>query len=407
LAASAQDEDGIFGGWIRFHLGDSYGGGNPSISAGSVTLSKELADDINAGTVTEDKTLPVSGKNLGNTLGIWGYAWWKPLDILKVQFGANPDGHYGDDGGIVGWGFYKSASTFVVQESWKYGAAFPGGDSRQGAYLYLTPIEPLAINFSVPLINEHGGVVKDVYKKFNAMVNYQLPIGNVSVQYSGALNNLEGTSGVGGSFSANAPKLAAHFGLRAIENFDIDLGIGYPLPVKDDEISGTAIIDPRTGVADPKNPINITVSDNVSVGLGLNFTSGQLGIKARMLGQFGGNTKAVDTKGAAPILKGKAKDKDGKIIDKDVDTTKRDTVFVADLLPSFAINDSVSAFLSTGLSMTTPQVGDTTVGWHINPYVNVKGHFWAGVRIESDGVRDKDNKTTVNWSIPLGLGFGF
>jgi hypothetical protein len=115
----------------------------------------------------------------------------------------------------------------------------------------------------------------------------------------------------------------------------------------------------------------------------------------------------VDTKGGAAILKGKTKDKDGKIIDAWVDTLKSDTGFVADLLPSFAINDSVTAFLSTGLSMTTPEVGDTTVGWHINPYVNVKGHFYAGVRIDSDGVKDTDNKTTVNWSIPLGLAFGF
>jgi hypothetical protein len=347
LSASGQNEDGNFGGDVRF----------------------ETVWDGDGGT-------------WGGTAKGWGWVWWKPLDILKVQFGQNPDGHFGLDGNTR-WQFYKVAGDVdVATENWIFSEAFYGGYNGNGLYLTLTPIEPLEINLAVPVSANWGGKAEDVYKKTNAQVTYNIGgIGKVGVSYAGALNKL--TWDDEGNLGADASKLWGYFGLSAIENLAIDLGVGYYLPVTEETPAGSKI--------------NTTCSKNVALGLGVNFETGALGIKARVQGQFGGNVKV------------------------DKDSTPLPTVVTADLLPSFAINDKISALLDTGLNMTKPDGGDAVVGWHIMPYVTVKANFWApnfyaGFRFESDGVKkarnaagklveDPTGNTIVTWSVPIGIYF--
>jgi hypothetical protein len=353
LSASAENEDGNFGGWFRY---EAFTGIYPEIQNWS-------------GKPWEDDPL--------NMIRAHGLVWWKPLDILKVQFGANPDGHWGMDG-VTRWAFYQNANEVVAKESYSE-MAFTGGFGRTGLFLELTPIEPLAINVAIPFIADMGERAVDVYKKLFGQVSYQIgDIGKVGVSYQGELHRFE-TSGA----DPAASKLYAYFGLTAIENLGIDLGVRYYLPIK----SGVAY---DANGDDYDIGWTVTRSKPVGLGLGVNFTTGQLGIKARVRGEFAGTTVNRNNDNA---------------------TEKDDAVFVADLLPSFAINDKVSAYLDTGLMMTKREEFDAKVGWHIMPYVSVKavGEFYAGLRFESEG-KDIGNNTpdaVVQWSVPLGMIFSF
>jgi len=330
VSASGQNEEGTFGAWFRF---ETYG------------FHKEVQPWDSGLTYLE------------------GYAWWKPVDQIKLTLGRNGDGWLGKDG-VTGWGFYQVAGdTDVVHEGWKFtdngGVSFYGGwgsGGNGGALLEVTPFEPLTVSFAIPFAD--GDEAKNVYRKLHAQAVYNLgSIGEVALTYRGGLN----------VDAATASKLWAYFGIKAIDNLGIDLGVGYSIPVKDD--AGNTY----------KNP--------VALGLGVNFGAGALGIKARVQGQFAGSDTVV---GGSPI--------------------KRNTVVDADLMPFFAITDIVTAHLSTGLQLDKPDGGDATVNWHIEPYVTVKSSWWApnfyaGFRFQgtNPGVGD----SSVAWSIPLGIVVAF
>jgi len=328
ISASGENEDGNFGGYLRY---DASYSGSPNA---------------------------------------WGYVWWKPHDIFKLTLGNNNDGFLDGVDGVTRWAYYQIAGDVgVASEDWSstgFGQSFFPGDNRPGAFMTLTPLEPLAISVAIPFIAENSGEAKDVYKKLVGQVTYNLgSIGKLALTYKGDLNK-DGDDG---------SKLWAYFGLSAIENLGIDLGVGYTLPVN---IRGTD--DVKTG--------NI-YSAPVALGLGVHFITGALGIKARVQALVAGNYKPSSG-----------------------DAIKDDTFIKAGLMPYFAVTDKVTAYLSTGLDMTNPDVGDTTVGWHIEPYVSVKANAWApnfyaGIKFDSDGVKDAAGKTTVNWSIPVGIWVGF
>jgi hypothetical protein len=376
VAASGQNDEGTFGAWSRFEV---YGfGGNP---------------------------------------GLAGYAWWQPHDIFRLTIGTNPDGFFGADG-VARWNFYQVAGDAgIAVQDWSddgTSASFYGGFGGNGAILTLTPIEPLAINVAIPFIDAEGEA-KNVYKQLVGQVAYNLgSVGKVALTYRGNLNdtgNVTVTGTLDGDdefvpgaaaykLGANGSKLFAFFGITAIENLEIDLGLGYTMPVTVKKVNVTQTVDGKKvgdETVERENVIGYDKKDDiiykapVAVGLGVNFTTGALGIKARFQGQFGESLSGV----GGMVTKGTLK-------------------FLADLMPSFAVTDKVSAYLDTGLVMSKDQqevakvVNEAVVGWHIMPYVTVKASWWApnfyaGFRIDSDGGKDP----VVNWSVPIGVVFAF
>jgi len=363
--AGGQNDEGTFGGWFRF---ETYGPGNPNFH---------------------------------------GNAWWKPIDQFKLMLGVNPDGDYSRDG-VARWGFYQvGGDADVVKENWKFGASFYEGWSQNGALLTLTPVENLLIFMGIPFSS--GGEAADVFAKLHAQVAYDISgIGNFALTYTGGLGHKDAVAGTpgsssgydwidhdnnpatppqwgpvpggitGGSGEVNDPgKLFVYFGLSAIENLGVDIGLGYTLPYTQED--------------------KTTVNTPFALGLGLKFDAGAFGVKARLQGELGGSKK-YDS-GAE---------------------WKDPTVIVFDILPYYAINDSLTALLSAGLEITSH--GDnnygpagkpeTVTGWHVEPYVTVKSSWWApnfyaGLRIESDGIKGADDKTVTKWSVPIGVVFAF
>jgi hypothetical protein len=360
--AGGQNEAGTFGGWFRF---ETYGPGNPDFH---------------------------------------GNAWWKPIDQFKLMLGVNPDGDYGRDG-VTRWGFYQvGGDSDVIHENWAFGESFYAGWNKNGALLTITPIENLLIFLGIPFSS--GGEAADMFAKLHAQVAYDISgIGNFAITYTGGLGHKDKvaptgsdtkygwipgatesdpptwgliTTPKGGSAEVNDPgKIYAYFGLSAIENLGIDIGLGYTLPYTRED--------------------KTTVNTPIAVGLGVKFDSGAFGVKARIQGQLGGSKKP------------------------DSGTEWKDpTVIDFDILPYYAVTDTVTALLSAGLHMSAPGDNDygtagkpdAVTGWHVEPYLTVKSSWWApnfyaGFRLESDGVKGADDKSVVNWSVPIGVVFSF
>jgi hypothetical protein len=105
--------------------------------------------------------------------------------------------------------------------------------------------------------------------------------------------------------------------------------------------------------------------------------------------------------------------------------------FAVDILPKYAVTDTLTAYLNGGLKFTgetktkqTPNDttnGTTKVEWYVNPYVEVAaagGAFYAGVRLEGASYENKAAADGHNplgkwkasgfkWSIPVGVAYSF
>jgi len=328
----------------------------------------------------------------------WGsdafaFAWWKPIQYVRLQFGHNPYGDI-DCKQIVDWGFHASDAPDVGMHN-PYGTGdnslgaatgFYGGFSNFGSLLSLYPVDGLTVNFAVPFSD---GKAEDVYKYFHAQIKYDLNnIGSAAISYTGGKNELAYTGSQTAPFDLSKlevdhSKLFASFYLTAINNMEVNFGFAFPLPVKDDDLK-------------------MTYQDPLEVGLGFSFNANDaLNIKARLATTFAGNIKPDNG-----------------------DALNKPFQLGFNIMPSYDLN-IVKAFFKAGIMFTgeseaynaqgkPEKVKDSSAfGWHINPYLTKSvgpGTFYAGFVLESDGIKGSSNdgdKSAVQWSIPLAIVFGF
>ena len=337
LDGSGENDDGTFGGYIRAE----------AASAASLEVNDKY-----------DPSDPDSGEPFdfsGGGGGFSGYAWWKPIDQLKIWIGSNGgDGFFGKEG-YTGWMFYQTvADTGVVKPGNTWGGgyspwpytfrhAFYGGglDGQNAFYATISPAEIVDINLEVPFFN--GGEVGDVFKALIGQVSLNFDFGNIALTYAG--DSSDATNG----------NVYIYFNLSAVDKLSLDVGVGLTIP------------GDREG-------------DPIFAGLGAKYDiTDAFGLKARVLGGFGGDNKEVGV--------------------------------VFDVLPYFAINDSITAFLSGGVTVKSPDGGDAVVGFHVNPYVQI-GQEWgpkfvAGFQLWSEGDKDADDKAIVKWGVPVAINVSF
>jgi len=410
IGASGGTEDGTVGGWLRYELG---GGGA-------------------------------------------GFVYWKPSDLFKLQIGQNPDGEFGLDG-VARWGFYQIAGDVgVASEGWAFGDSFFGGYGGAGVILTSAPAEGIAINIGIPLVGTTYGAEnkagtefnfgKDYayqnYKRFTLQVKYDIAgLGTAGITYQNSdfVHDLvrdasgkpvEKDVGIPSSTKGGPslllpnndnPNLWVYFGLSSIENLGIDVGIGYKFA--DDYIDDTT----KNAKGEVVDKYTYTTNNPLAVGLGVNFNAGALGVKARIQGKFGGS---YETKFEHTSQGG-----------SDKSETKTYTFsdgygLIIDVQPSFALNDKLTAYVSTGIAFTTgdeyvdmeesTKKGEVViaantrslVNWHVNPYVVItpsywSGAFFAGIRLDSpsgyfwDGEKGDVRNRIVNFSIPIGIAVSF
>jgi len=151
----------------------------------------------------------------------------------------------------------------------------------------------------------------------------------------------------------NQPTIYGYFG-GSFGDLSLDVGLGFKFPSEDGY----------------SNPINI--------GVGVKYALETLGVKFRTVASLAGDNKSTD--------------------------------ILAEVMPYFVLGDNLTAFVGVGLAMGMPDVGDTVVGWHFNPYLQV-GEEWgakflAGIKVWSDG-KDTGDGAIVNWAVPVALNLSF
>jgi hypothetical protein len=345
IDGSGEAGDGTFGGYIRFEPANW-----------GIDPEKLFAVGAEEGEEGEEPGPGEIEKAFSFGSGVSGNVWWKPIDQFKLLIGGNGgDGFIGKEG-VTGWSFQQTVyDTGVAAASgniWGggYGATtyrsvfFEQGDGQHDVYLFITPADIVSINVILPFISKAGQETGDVFKQTIGQLDFHLDFGNIALTYVG--NLMKGN---------DQPKFFLYYG-GSFGDLSLDVGLSYQLAHSSE--------DGGDGAAQP-----------IGIGLGLKYTMDSFGVKFRTAANVAGDVKA--------------------------------TKILAEVLPYFGLGDNLTAFVSAGLSMNMPDGQDTVIGWHFNPYLQV-GEEWgakflAGVKVWSDGSKDADDKTTINWAVPVAL----
>ena len=276
----------------------------------------------------------------------FGNVWWKPLDQFKLILGSNGgDGFYGKEG-VTGWMFYQTAcDTGVTNPNNTWGGSLYG----------------IGVQTRDAFYGGDGGfdqVRLEIAPADIAKINVVLPFfggGKTADVFKKTTFQLDlnldfgniAVTYVGNMMEGDQqPSIYGYFG-GSFGDLSLDVGIGFTLPNED----GTS------------NPIGI--------GVGVKYAMDTLGVKFRTVAKLAGEDKA--------------------------------TRILADVMPYFVLGDNLTAFVSVGIGMLMPDGGDSQLGWHFNPYIQV-GEEWgakflAGIKASSSGVEGAD----VEWSVPIAL----
>jgi len=340
LEASGADDDGVFGAWVR-----------------------------------------IEG-------GMFGYAWWKPMDMLLLRIGSNGYDGFNSKDGVTRWMFYQTPTdtgvTFGGDNAWggsiygygiNFSSAFFGGyGGSNSLMLEFKPIDVLGINLSVPF---SGANAEDAYKNITAQVDLNLDFGNIAITFVGADGKLD-IDEEKGTFG-NPNQIYAYFGMPIGEALALDVGVGFPLPLSD-----------KVGLVD------VNYQPPIGIGLGLKFSSDSFGIKFRAVANLGGKLTA----------------KFGSV----TETADVPLALLADVMPFFPIGDNATLFISVGVGFLDGETVDkkkekATVGFHFNPFLQIGSEwgpkFLVGIKVSADGSKDAKDKDVINFSIPIALNVGF
>jgi hypothetical protein len=345
---------GTIGGWLRVD-------GTWSASLDPVTLAAyamaaaayETAYDAweTAGKPTTGPTVTAlesakedlddaAGAYSGVGLSIFsGLAWWQPIEQLRIQIGANPDGHY-DTSHIGRYGFYAQANELgMVNGDGNWGATsydkgvFGGGFGFNHFALIITPMDGVTVNVAIPL--NGGPKAGDVFKSALFQVNYAADFGAIHITY------------VGGGAKTNGSFFGSAYLSSLVEGLQLELGLGF-----------TAV---KSGADKP--PLGIALGARYDV-------SEQFGVKLRSIFEI-------------PMQSG------GKVAVR------------VDVLPFYAINENVTAYFDAGIYLTgassqfayhfNPYV---RIGSEWGP------GFYAGITMNNGGGAKGEK---VNFGIPIGI----
>ena len=333
--------------------GSVFSGGN--MNRVRVEASGEDGDGVFGGWVRFDPTGGTYDYDNGYVAGI---VWWKPMDMFKLSIGGNPDGIWGKEG-VASWMFYQTTSdTGVVNAGNAWGGgygninfrnAFFGGFGDERLFMTISPAEMVDINIGIPFIS-YEGETADVFKKTVAQVDLKLDFGNIALTYNGDL-------GYDKDKGYDDPASIFLYYGGSFGDIAIDFGFGYKMAnhVGDDSVA---------------NPL--------AVGLGVKYATDSFGVKFRTVATLAGDDK--------------------------------ETNILADVLPFFTLSDTMRAFVSVGIAMSMPEEGDSLMGWHFNPYLEVGSEwgpkFIAGIRAWSP-FKVGDADAVTYWAVPIAMMVSF
>jgi len=343
-----------FGGWFRLQ--------------GAFTIVDE----------TDPTAEPVEVERLGNTsVNAYGHIWYKPIDQLAFYITKNPDGHWGLDGNAL-WGFHgiagdvfkttdaASLDKFSYSGSLSsaggalavrpgFNSAFYGGFS-DGAFVSITPIEILTINLGLPVFDEA--------KTGNMLLSATLQVvlnlgekGTIGLTYAGDLNKKDVWD--------DASSLYLYFN-TTIGKTVFDFGFGTKFAEKTD---------------------TRTINYPISLGAAAIFDLEKMDLKARLLMSALGSTQ----------FSGDRKDENEPL------------EILAEIVPSFALTEKITAYLKGGLTVSVADSGENraTFGIDLFPYI-VFGDTDTVAFYTGFNLRNRDVASDfITWSIPVGISINF
>jgi len=358
---------------------------------GSVDVVKSDTSDETDGKIssTGDMNrirLSASGTNDDGTFGGWfwtnpgdgwaGYAFWKPIDQLRLLIGSFPDGLYGKEG-VTGWSYGQMVTDTNVgggqgDHVWGGGVlglntrqAFFGGYGEGGLMFEITPTEMVAVNIALPVFDGGKPDAKDkfpnemanVFASAMAQLSLNFDFGNIAITYKGKASYYDYWSPTN-----DTSVVLAYFGGN-FGDISLDVGIGYMLKGEDDW------------------------TPPITAGIGLKYSADSFAVKFRAIASLAG---------------------------KDGNDNSSPTIFFADVLPLFKLSDSMRVGVSVGFGMLMPDEGDSVSAFHFNPFIEIGQEwgpaFYAGLRVEKSGMTDMGgysapdpDNDTISWSVPIGL----
>lgn len=433
----------LFAVTVFFALLTSLSFADISIS-GLVSLGATLAkgtlvndDDVRASMNYVCGTLEADGQDDDNTFGgsvkiktetginyvqFSASAWWQPVTQLKLRLGGIDDFALTE---IVGWGYHANDSeNLVLSALGNYaGYNFPNttgfyagtGSSWTGVTLSLSPMYGLDINLEFPLSKGNPFTLNDMDIKPPALDVYQYSsmqaiytvygIGRFSVAFTGGgdgklrlINDTDPpasyiTPTFLDGYTVNSSTVYASFLWTTLDFVNFNIGVTYSLPVEFDYGgSKTSYFPPMTA------------------GAGLSIGTDQIGVKTRIAATFLGGSVNVDNVSMKEPLR-----------------------LGFGILPYYKLGPCM-LYLNASISYTQDyeQKKGTSIsevssalGWFINPYMTVPvgyGTFYAGLRLESDGLKygrnsgnigknnfvvQPDGKPIIEWAVPIGMQFMF
>jgi hypothetical protein len=356
--------------------------------------------------------------------------WAKPFasDILKITVGKYEidtyRGKIGTDGDIHNFigGPGKSPDRIFQRLN-------ANGSNGGGAFVS-KPIPALGIFFDLgPGWNTYSeglgksAEAKDIYKKIQAGLGYEIDgIGLARAQWVG--NTMDITPGKGGKWefdpstydgktpaptkspdkggptsakgwkwvegsedAANPARIEAAFNLTAVEGLKLDVGLKFPIPVKEEF-----------------DRVDVTHQDNIKIGAAGQFTAGDFGVTFGLYGDFAGKTEFDYPSGSAEI--------------------KQASAFDIIAIPSYylaALDATVGADVGLRIAGESEDIVDRETGkvaaqkddsvtFGLGGWVKRdlgKGFVKTGLAfsVNTPGDSAKDPVTTITWPIILELSF--
>jgi len=387
-----------------------------SFLGGSIELGGEDDNGLFGGTVSVDVTTVAVDPN--------ALAWWRPIAQVRLQIGFIDDFAASD---IVGWGFHgNDAEDYVVSSEYYYA----GGDLSQttgfyegtgwgftGLALTLKPFYGLDVNIAFPyklgnpFTNFAGDYVlpkaSDVYLFGHFQVTYTVwNLGRFAVSYKSGgdgklklldpdIDDLTNVTNQYGDYLlfTNASTIYASFLMTAFENFAVNAGFSFTLPVKGQ---------------DPNSRREIVYYQPMGAGLAFLLGSELSGIKVRFAARFAERALASG-----------------------FDVQKEPFRIGLGVLPYYNMG-IITFYFNAGASykgedvITDPNTGkvskierSSAIGWYVNPYITIRAAgatFFAGLQVESDGLLhlnavnrefNQYGSQIIDWGIPIGIQYSF
>jgi hypothetical protein len=327
----------------------------------------------------------------------YGYAWWQPIEQVKITAGLFDDFYVYDIVDTFGGVAEDTKVHHVINaESDLFVGPFAQHyDDGAGLGVGIYPIPGLSIGLGIPLYKYT--VYPDQVAKFDETAKHVW--GNVKVQVAYELEDTvrvalgfhavdEDRQTGGGTWkdgydATNSSIFLAGY-ITAIENMGINIGLQFTLPYEND-ITKT------------------TYNAPFRIGLGFNYDMDAFGIGARLGFALGSSAEPeVGDKRSGPFEFGL-----NILPSYDLGVCK---IFLNAGIHMIALNADYKKSIKDG-GADEPKDG---FGFHINPYVEKSiggGSFFVGFKLYTEAfdmwVDGTDEKAVIRWSIPCGMRFAF